>query len=307
MERWIAETIESVLSQSGDFEIEYIVIDNSSQDGTLEIVKRYIEQIENGLYTIHCNAISMKYIVQKDKTMYEAINHGFSQAHGEIYAWINADDIYEQGAFNMISLAFRKFPEIQWLKGITSTINELGEKTRSGSCKIYHQKWIAAGIYGQEAYFIEQDSVFWSAALWEKTGGIPSTLRSAGDYWLWIQFAQHTALWSINIPISRFRKRAGQISKNIQRYKNEQWQVRTHRSISAWKARLFFTPQSRISGIIPPAEKFFINLYPLFFKKNNSFRYIEPVDGTLTMKVAPSYIISNQERTDLARIDTRKP
>ncbi len=291
MERWIAKTIESVLSQKGDFEIEYIVLDNNSHDDTVKIVKKYKEQIENKSYTIRCNSITMRCIAQRDATMYEAINEGFAQAHGEIYAWINADDTYEPGALNAIALTFKKFPEIQWLKGVSSTINELGDKNRSGSCKIYHQDWIAAGIYGQEAYFIEQDSVFWNASLWKKTGGIPSAFQSAGDYWLWMQFAQNAPLWSVNTPVSCFRKREGQVSKNIQKYKTEQWRARPHRSILAWKARLFFTPQSRISKIIPSLESLFINLYPLFFRSKKPFSYLEIIDGIPAIKTSSSYLI----------------
>jgi len=292
MERWIAETIESVLSQEGDFEIEYIIVNDHSIDKTESIIKECLNKINHGEYPIRCKNISMIYIERdKNSGMYDAINAGFSKATGDIYAWINADDVYEPNAFNAVAKTLTAFPEIVWVKGITSTIDEHGQFLRKGSCKIYHQDWIVKGVYGQEAYFIEQDSVFWRAILWEKAGKIPAKFKSAGDYWLWLQFAKHAPLWSINIPISNFRKREGQLSKDIPRYKKGQWEARPKRSWGAWNARLFFSPQSRLTAISPRLNKFFIWLYPIFFRKMFPVEYIEMKNGEPIIKKSSSYII----------------
>src|SRR3990167_5429525 len=216
MEHWISETIESVLSQEGDFEIEYIVVNDHSIDKTESIIKGYLNKIDKGTYPIRCKNVSMKYIYGNEN---------------------------------------------------------------NGMYKIYHQDWLAKGVYGQEAYFVEQDSVFWRAALWKKAGKIPTKFKSAGDYWLWLQFAKYAPLWSINIPISNFRKREGQLSKDISRYKKEQWEARPKKSWSAWNARLFFSPQSRLTAIFPRLNKFFIWLYPVFFRKIFPIEYIEIKDN----------------------------
>lgn len=291
MERWIAETIESVLSQQGDFEIEYIVVDGSSTDSTFAIAEAYRKCVNNEKYSIQCNKISMICIQQKNTGMYEAINQGFSRATGNVYAWINADDIYETGALKAIAKTLNKFPEIRWIKGITSTIDEKSRPLRRGRCKIYHQDWIAKGIYGQEAYFIEQDSVFWRNSLWKKTGPIPSHFRSAGDYWLWIQFAKYTPLWSIDFPISFFRKRKGQISKNTTKYKHEQKIARSKRELAAWGVRLFFSPQSRLVSIFPKLARFFIWLYPKIFRHHMPVEYIAIENCQPVIKKTNSYII----------------
>lgn len=287
--QWIRETIESVLSQAGDFEIEYVIRDGKSTDGTLEIIREYHERIETETFPINCKKITMRITSEKDGGMYSAINHGFAQATGDIYSWINADDRYEPGAFARIQTAFESAPEIQWVKGTTSTINEAGEKIRPGACNLYRRTWLAQGIYGQEAYFVEQDSVFWRAGLWKTAGPIPSHLRFAGDYWLWIAFAKHAPLWSLNTPISSFRKRQGQLSKDVQAYKGEQGTIRPHRTLTAWRSRLFFSAQSRLSRLIPSIGSVFPKIYPFFFPEQH-FSYLELVGDQITKREIRTYL-----------------
>lgn len=292
MENWIAETIESIISQEGSFEIEYIIVDDSSSDNTLSIITKYKELIDSKKYPIRCKSVSMRIISRSDNNgMYGAINDGFSGATGDIFAAMNADDTYEPGAFNAIAKTFGAFTDVQWLIGVTFTIDNHSHIIRTGRCKIYHQDWIKKGVYGQEAYFIEQVSVFWKATLWEKAGKIPTKFKSAGDYWLWLQFAKYALLWSINIPISNFRKREGQLSKDVSQYKKEQWEARPKRSWSAWNARLFFSPQSRLTAVFPRLNKFFIWLYPVFFRKMFPIEYIEIKDNNPVKRKASSYVI----------------
>lgn len=292
MERWIKETIESILSQEGDFEMEYIVVDDGSTDSTFAIAEEYRKRIEAGKYPIRCRGITMQCTSQKNTGAVEAMNQGFRRASGDIYTWMDADNTYESGAFDIIHKLFSVFPHIDWLKGITSTIDEKSRVIRKGMCKIYHQDWIRDGIHGQEAYFIEQDSVFWRKNLWKKVGPMPSHFRSAGDYWLWIQFAKHAPLWSVNIPLSNFRKREGQLSKDVSRYKGEQWEARPRRTWKAWKARLFFSPQSRLTRRFPGLKKFFIWLYPNIFRQHMPAEYIAIENGQPVIKKSASYIVT---------------
>lgn len=92
-------TILSVINQSMDSELEYIVIDGGSKDKTLEILNRYSK---------HINIL----ISEKDKGVYDAMNKGISLATGDIIGIINADDWYNDGALKSVEQAFLKFPEI---------------------------------------------------------------------------------------------------------------------------------------------------------------------------------------------------
>ncbi len=76
----IEDTIKSVLSQNYN-DIEYIVIDGGSTDGTLDILKKYRDQIH-------------KYISKSDKGVYDAMNKGINLSTGDVIAFLNSDDLY---------------------------------------------------------------------------------------------------------------------------------------------------------------------------------------------------------------------
>jgi glycosyltransferase involved in cell wall biosynthesis len=259
--KYISETIESVISQKGDFQIEYIVVDNCSTDETGNILKEYERKIREVNFNINCKKVSFRLISEKDGGMYGAINKGFSMATGDIYAWINSDDIYLPGAFDIVSKVFQSFPQIHWLKGITSYMNENSTIYKAGQCFLYDQHWIQLGIYGREAYFIQQESVFWRSDLWKKVGGIDECLKRAGDYFLWILFSQHTALYSVKSYLSCFRKVKGQISEDICSYRDEYKMIKT----------------PNISNISRIKFKFllrYIELVPIHFLKRYFYRVI---------------------------------
>ncbi|MCK5021964.1 MAG: glycosyltransferase [Candidatus Pacebacteria bacterium] len=274
-EKYLTETIESVLSQKGDFEIEYIIIDGGSTDKTIEIIKKYSEK-----YPI-------KWISEKDNGMYSAINKGFSIATGDIFAWINSDDIYLPNAFQTISKTIKKYPEIDWLKGTTLISNEKLNTIKKSPCYIYNQKWIEKGIYGRNAYFIHQDSVFWTKELWNKVSKIDDKLKLAGDYDLWIKFAKLSSLWSINKPISRFRKRMNQLSKNMKDYRKEQKEISSEqKDLLTFKIKLFFWLKTKLPTIFEPI---FIFKYKLLFWDRNKY-YINIENNEPIKRKVNSYI-----------------
>jgi len=276
MEPWIARTIESVLSQEGDFEVEYLIIDDGSKDNTATIAR------EHAAKHPHIQVIS-----QENTGMYEAINRGFAEATGDIYAWINADDTYAPGALEAVAKVFTAFPNTAWLKGVGNVVDTNWKLISRGQCRIYRQDWLAEGIYGQESYFVDQDTVFWRAELWKKVAPMPAHYRRAADYWLWIQMARHAPMWSLNHHVSNFMRREGQISKAVSKYKKEQWEARPRRDLKAWGAKLFFTPQSRLS---PHFERFFLWLYPLLFMRQKT-EYLAIENSEVIKKKARSYIV----------------
>lgn len=193
-QKFIRETVESVISQKGDFSIEYIIVDNCSTDQTRQIVEEYIDLLEAGKFSIKCNGVHIEFVSDKDSSMYEAISKGFARATGDIYAWINSDDNYLQGAFDIIQSTFSKYPQIKWLKGITSYNNENSNVFAVGQCNLYYQDWINKGLYGPVIHFVQQDSVFFLSELWNLSGGIAPSYFASGDFALWRKFAEHTPL-----------------------------------------------------------------------------------------------------------------
>ncbi len=284
----ISRTIDSVLSQVGNFEIEYIVVDGLSTDNTCDIVREYIRKLESKSLQVSCNNISLRLISEKDNGMYDAINKGFAHATGDVFAWINSDDTYLPGAFETMTKVFGTFPDVEWAKGVTN-IAELDdpETPKSGTCYVYNPLWLKAGIYGVFAYFVHQDSVFWRKSLWNKVGSINKSLKYAGDYELWTNMAKHTSLWSVNTPVSVFHKRAGQLSGNMTAYRAEQANVRAKlpKLRSAQVIKLFFWSKRFLHPQLHAL------LYPLLFTNRNRY-YIEPADPSPIKKFARTYFIS---------------
>lgn len=220
-ERFIGETIESVISQVGNFSIEYLIMDGDSTDGTYEIVRRYQKLLLENAYPILCHDVVIHWYSEKDGGMYDAINKGFKNITGDICAYINSDDIYLPGAFNTMAAVFTKYPRIEWLKGISSFMNSHSTIFSVDNCHLYAQEWIAKGVYGRWLYFINQESVFWRRSLWEKVSGIEHSLKLAGDYYLWVIFSKYAPLVSVKAYVSCFRVVEGQLSSNISEYRKE--------------------------------------------------------------------------------------
>ncbi len=219
--RFLRETIESVLSQEGDFSIHYHIQDGGSTDGSFAIFKEYEAKVKRGEYSGCQKTLEFTWHSENDSGMYDAINRGFKRMDCDFYAWINSDDTYTAGAFNHIANVFQVFPKIEWLKGVTDYIDEDSKLLVAGRCYLYEKEWILKGIYGNESYFLEQDSMFWRKSLWSRAGPIDSSLKLAGDFYLWFKFAQSSELYSLNERVSSFRKVAGQLSQDLPKYRSE--------------------------------------------------------------------------------------
>jgi hypothetical protein len=250
--RYIRETIQSVIAQSGEFSIEYIVVDNCSTDGTKEIVEEFQRLLRDGCIPIGCNGVDLTFVSEKDNGMYDAINKGFEEATGEIFSWLNADDIYLPGALATITKAFTVYEDIHWIKGITSYITQENSIWRTGSCLVYAQEWIKAGIYGREHYYIQQDSVFWRAWLWKKCGGIDANIKQAGDYYLWAKFAQLAPLITVRSCISCFRSVEGQLSQDSASYMREVTSFSLGKPRLRNRVRLFLRFEERLPSFLKP-------------------------------------------------------
>lgn len=102
---FITETIESVLSQAGDFYIDYIIIDACSNDGSVEIIKKYEQQLISGSREIHCSGINYRWISETDGGQADGINKGLRMAEGGVFCWLNSDDTYPPGTLAYIAQA----------------------------------------------------------------------------------------------------------------------------------------------------------------------------------------------------------
>ena len=89
-EATLRTAIESVLSQKG-VDVEYIVVDGGSKDGTVEIIKEYAAKTNDQRLTT--NDFTFRWLSERDRGMYDAINKGIAMATGDIIGILNADDV----------------------------------------------------------------------------------------------------------------------------------------------------------------------------------------------------------------------
>ena len=202
---YIEATIKSVVAQNYP-NLEYIVIDGGSTDGTVEIIKKYESQLAT-------------WISEPDDGMYHALNKGFALSSGEIMCWINGDDLMlTYSLFNMFKL-FRDLPQVNWIQGINSIISVNGDLVHMQIPK----KITLISLLNNDQNWIQQESTFWRRGLWQKSGArLRQDLKLAGDFELWLRYFQFEKLYYVNIPIGGWRMRPGQLSiSNKDLYLNE--------------------------------------------------------------------------------------
>ncbi|UPU36500.1 glycosyltransferase [Geomonas paludis] len=192
---YLEECLDSVLSQ-GYPNLEYIVMDGGSSDGSVEIIKKYEKHLSY-------------WQSRPDGGHYAAVNEGFRRATGEVLAWINSDDKYHPGALHLVGDAFLGCPEVEWLTGSPTLWDSDGKAAGFSSeppawCR---EKYLRGEV---NAPFIQQESTFWRRSLWEKVGGLDAAFALAGDLELWARFFRHARLYTLHAPLGGFRSRPGE-------------------------------------------------------------------------------------------------
>ncbi len=224
---YIDETIASVLTQAGDFEIDYHIQDGRSTDDTMQRIGRWAELLHSGRWPVLCRAIRFTYASKPDSGMYDAINQAFDRAlmpgPDTVMGWVNADDRIAPGAFSTILNIRRTFPEIRFLSGRVSMLDASGSIIGVNLPRTYSQPCMAAGLYdGRALPFVMQEGTFWCSDLWRKVGSAVDTrFRLAGDWDLWRRMAVHAPFVTIDSVLGFHRRRPGQLSSAMDVYYGE--------------------------------------------------------------------------------------
>ena len=202
---YIDACLRSVLDQ-GYSELEYIVVDGGSSDGTVDIIRRYAGQLAY-------------WVSEHDSGHYDAVNKGFAQATGEIMCFINSDDMLAPGGLAIVEEVFNQFPEVSWISGIPSVWDERGKMVERGSrAPVYGRKYLLSGEHdGRILRGVQQESCFWRRSLWDAAGGkIDTRWDLAGDFDVWTRMARHAELVGVDAVLSGNRRHAAQRS-NLQK------------------------------------------------------------------------------------------
>jgi glycosyltransferase involved in cell wall biosynthesis len=211
---FLEATIQSILIQ-GYPNLEYIIIDGGSTDGSLEIIKKY----EKSLH-FWCS--------EPDAGQYDAINKGFAHATGEIMAWLNSDDMYCAWALRTVASIMSEVPQVEWLTTLNPGIWDWhGFCTGFISIPGYSREAFLDGCYlplGNQAAigWIQQESTFWKRSLWEKVDNHISTeFKLAADFDLWSRFYEYADLYGTSSPLGGLRFQDNQKSRQIDHYQDE--------------------------------------------------------------------------------------
>ena len=227
-EKHISQTIESIIKQEGDFFIDYVIKDACSGDRTDQIVGGVQKEILEKKVPLLCNGLSLTWHSAPDKGMYDAVHLGFQErdlisSPEDILTYLNADDIYEPKAFQIAITIFSE-TKAQWICGQKQTIDEAGEVLHRFHFPLsYAREDIARGwhLSGGNLYFIQQEGSFWKRGLYDRVGGLNREMKLAGDFDLWLKFANETELLAVDRPLASFRSRPGQLSESFFRYRDE--------------------------------------------------------------------------------------
>ena len=160
--RFLERTMLSILNQDVE-DIELIVIDGGSTDGTLSVIKKYEDSIAY-------------WVSEPDKGQSNALNKGLSMATGEIIAWQNSDDIFLPGAFHSVARAFKSHPESVVCYGNWVSIDSadrIFDEHYALKPRMPHAPFENMDVYNQ--------AMFWRRAVFEKCGGFDENLHALMD------------------------------------------------------------------------------------------------------------------------------
>ncbi|MDK2843182.1 MAG: hypothetical protein PWQ17_2689 [Anaerophaga sp.] len=182
---FLEETMLSVLNQTYP-NIEYIVVDGGSTDGSVDIIKRY----ENRLSW---------WVSETDTGQSDAINKGFSHATGEIYNWLNSDDILYPEAVSVAVHFMQKYPQYELVYGDRVVIDNKGR-----ILDVFEPVSVSKRMAGF-ALRIPQETTFFTSRIWHKVGGLNTELHFVMDSDLWHRFLEETRFFHIPVFMGAYR------------------------------------------------------------------------------------------------------
>ncbi len=187
-EKTIADAIESVFAQKldeGD-EIEYIVVDGASNDGTMEVVREWEKRLREKVEVE--KRLSFRRVSEKDEGLYDAINKGIKMATGDIVGIVNADDYLDGN--DVIASVIKRFKttNASVVYGDIRFVNSFGRTVRYYGAK-HWKVWMF-----QWGKMPPHPGVYIRREQFEKLGYYKLGYKIAADYELLIRFLRKNAL-----------------------------------------------------------------------------------------------------------------
>jgi len=206
--RFVERTMQSVLEQNYP-DLEYIVQDGGSTDGTLQILEKYRARLKSGES-------------RPDTGQANAINLGFQHASGEIMAWLNSDDLFLPGTVAYVVRYFLDHPEVDVVYGHRINIDERDQEIGRWIMPAHDDELL------RWADYIPQETLFWRRRIWNQAGAaLDESFQFALDWDLLLRF-QDVGAKFVRLPrfLAAFRVHSAQ---KTQAAINGTGQVEMHR------------------------------------------------------------------------------
>jgi glycosyltransferase involved in cell wall biosynthesis len=175
--RYLRETLDSIHSGQAEVALQHWVMDAGSTDGSLSILDEFSSR---GV---------LQYVCEPDRGQCDAINKGFQRCDGEVFCWLNSDDVFPPGVLPRIAELFARNPQLEWVTGDTRYIDAGGGYLKDGQLNHIDREDL---IRVRKHLF--QPSTFWRRSLYERVQGLDQNLHYALDYDLWLRFYESAQL-----------------------------------------------------------------------------------------------------------------
>jgi glycosyltransferase involved in cell wall biosynthesis len=171
----VESTLQSVLRQEYS-PLEYLVVDGGSNDGSLEIIRKYESRLA-------------WWVSEADLGQADAINKGFAMARGEILAWLNSDDTYLPSAVGEAVAFLEQHPEVGMVYGAAHYVDGDGRVVADYPAGPTDYRGLRRGVTT-----IPQQAMFFRASSWRMVGPLDPTFFYAMDYDLWVRLSEVTPI-----------------------------------------------------------------------------------------------------------------
>jgi glycosyltransferase involved in cell wall biosynthesis len=193
----LQEALDSVREQDYAGEVEHVVVDGGSTDGTLEILE----------------AAGIRYVSEPDRGLSDAVNKGIGMARGEVIGWLNADDVYLPGALARVGEALGSQPEALWATGPCLIMGADGKEIRAAVTR-YKNLFLRRYRYGLHLVqnFVSCPSTFVRREGFDRVGLLDERFKYSMDYDLWLRLGRLQPPVVLAQPLAAFRMAEGSLS-----------------------------------------------------------------------------------------------
>lgn len=218
---FLERTLRSVLDQ-GYPNLEYIVIDGGSTDGSVDIIRRYANHLAY-------------WVSEPDRGQTDAINKGLLRATGDWLAWQNSDDIYYPGVFHDVAVAATKNTQARLIIGDMMLIDEHDHPLRDIRYVKPNFKALLA-----EGMLLANQSAFWRSDIQKQIGLLNEDLHYSFDYEWFLRLTEHTKGVHIDHIWGALRLHGEtKTSLQAQRFQEENQRILAGREIPSWQKNMY--------------------------------------------------------------------